>query len=215
MTLIVPADVRLAGIILLLLVPLLVADGVIEARGRYNGAFWASALDRKLEHIPEYSRHWKWIGVGLILMLTAATAGLSAFSALLGQAGEGPLAAAALGSFLLGAFAFVVGIFLQFGPAEVAARIRRDTGTTPGWLAPMWTAATWAETTYIMLAGVAYVVWGLGMVTSGFPSAWAGWASIAMGGLSVVGVMIAPARLGFPQLPLLVPIVVGVALVIS
>jgi hypothetical protein len=53
------------------------------------------------------------------------------------------------------------------------------------------------------------------MVNSGFPSPWAGWASIAIGGLSVVGVMIAHARLGFPQLPLLVPIVVGLALVIS
>jgi multidrug transporter EmrE-like cation transporter len=79
----------------------------------------------------------------------------------------------------------------------------------------MWTAAGWAETTYIILASLAYVVWGLGMVSSGFPSAWAGWASIAIGGLSVVGVMIAPERLGFPQLPVLVPIVVGVALVIA
>lgn len=214
MTPVVPAEARLAGFILLLVVPLLVADGVIEARGRYNGAFWGSALDRKLEHIPEYPRQWRWIGVGLILMLTAATAGLSAFSVLLGQKGEGALAAAALGSFLLGAFSFVAGIFLQFGPAEVAASSRRDTGTTPEWLAPMWTASTWAETAYIMLTGGAYVVWGSGMVTSGFPSVWAGWASIVIGGLSIVGVVIAPARLGFPQLPLLVPIVLGVALVI-
>jgi len=210
-----PSDARLIGFILLLLVPLLVADGLIEVRGRYNSAFWASDLDRKLEHIPEYSRHWKWIGFGLILMLAAATSGLSAFSVLLAQAGEGPIAAVALSSFLLGAFGFVAGIFLQFGPSEMAARVRRDTGTTPGWLEPMWTAATWAETTYIVLASFAHVVWGLAMVNSGFPSAWAGWASIAIGGLSVVGVMIAPARLGFPQLPLLVPVVVGLALVIS
>jgi hypothetical protein len=210
-----PAETRLVGSILLLLVPLLVADGVIEMRGRYNSAFWTSDLDRKLDHIPGYARHWVWVGIGMILLLATATAGLSAFSVLLGQAGEGPLAAVALGSFLLGAFGFVAAIFLQFGPAVLAARVRRATGTTPGWLEPMWTAAGWAETTYIILASLAYVVWGLGMVSSGFPSAWAGWASIAIGGLSVVGVMIAPDRLGFPQLPLLVPIVVGVALVIS
>jgi hypothetical protein len=109
----------------------------------------------------------------MILLLATATAGLSAFSVLLGQAGEGPLAAVALGSFLLGAFGFVAAIFLQFGPAVLAARVRRATGTTPGWLEPMWTAAGWAETTYIILASLAYVVWGLGMVSSGFPSAWA------------------------------------------
>ncbi len=210
-----PTDARLVGFILLLLVPLLVADGLMEARGRYNSAFWASDLDRKLVHILEFPRHWVWVGSGMIVLLATATAGLSAFSVLLGQAGEGILAAVALGSFLLGVFGFVAAIFLQFGPVKVAARIRRDTGTTPGWLEPMWMAASWAETTYIILASLAYVVWGLGMVKSGFPSAWAGWASIAIGGLSAVGVMIAPARLGFPQLPLLVPIVVGVALVIS
>ncbi|HUF15114.1 MAG TPA: hypothetical protein VMQ46_04445 [Acidimicrobiia bacterium] len=215
MTPIDPADARLVGFILLLLVPLLVADGVIEARGGFTGAFWASERGAKLEHIAEYPRHWAWIGTGLILMIVAATAGLSAFSVLLGQAGEGIPAAVALGSFLLGAFGFVAGIFLQFGPSEIAARVRRDTGTTPGWLDPMWTAASWAETTYIILASLAYVAWGVGMVKSGLPSAWAGWASMAIGGLSVIGVMIAPSRLGFPQLPLLVPIVLGVALVIA
>lgn len=210
-----PSDARLVGLVLLLLVPLLVVDGVIEARGRYNSAFWASDVDRKLVHISKFPRHWVWIGIGMILLLAAATAGLSAFSVLLGEAGEGPLAAVAIGSFLLGAFGFVAAIFIQFGPVEVAARVRRETGTTPGWLEPMWSAAGWAEITYIILASIAYVVWGLGMVSSGFPSAWAGWASIAIGGSSVVGVTIAPTRLGFPQLPLLVPIVVGVALVIS
>jgi hypothetical protein len=210
-----PTDARLAGFILLLLVPLLVADVVIEARARFTGAFWASERDRKLEHIADHSRPWVWLGIGLIVMLAAATAGLSAFSVLLGQAGEGALAAAALGSFLLGTFGFVAAISLQFGPSGVAARVRRDTGATPGWLEPMWTAASWAETSYIILASLAYVAWGVGMVKSGFPATWAGWASIAVGGLSVIGVAIAPFRLGFPQLPLLVPIVLGVALVIS
>ena len=213
MTPIDPTDARLAGFILLLLVPLLVADGEIEARGRFTGAFWASERGRKLEHIAEYPRHWVWIGTGLILMLVAGTAGLSAFSVLLGQAGEGIPAAVALGSFLLGAFGFVAGIFLQFGPSEMAARVRRDTGATPGWLEPMWTAASWAETTYIILASLAYVVWGVGMVKSGFPSAWAGWASMAIGGLSVIGVMIAPSRLGFPSF--LSWFRLGVALVIA
>jgi hypothetical protein len=66
-------------------------------------------------------------------------------------------------------------------------------------LEPMWTAASWAETTYTILASFAYVVWGLGMVMSSFPSAWAGWASIAIGGLSAIGVIVAPSRFAFPS----------------
>jgi len=209
-----PADMRLVGFILLLLVPLGVADGVIEGRGRYNSAFWTSDLYRKLDHIPGYARHWVWVGIGMTLLVATATAGLSAFSVLLGQAGEGTLAAIAIGTFLLGAFGWVAGIFLQFGPVELASRVQADTGATPGWLEPMWTAAGWAETTYIILASVAYVVWGLGMVKSSFPAPWAGWASIVVGGLSVIGVIAFPSRLRFPQLPMLFPTVLGVALVI-
>jgi hypothetical protein len=212
---VIESDVPLVEGLLLLLVPLVVADGVIEVRGRFSSVFWASERDRKLEHIAEYPRHWIWIGIGLILMLAVATAGLSGFSVLLGEAGEGTLAGVALGSFLLGTFGFVVGICLQFGPSRVAARVRRETGATPGWLEPMWTAANWAEVTYIVLASLAYLAWGLAMVNTGFPATWAGWASIAIGGLSLIGVMIAPSRMVFPQLPLLVPMVVGVALVID
>lgn len=79
----------------------------------------------------------------------------------------------------------------------------------------MWTAASWAEMSYIMLTSLAYVAWGVGVVNSGFPATWAGWASMAVGGLSVIGLMIAPSRIGFPQLPLRVPIVLGILLVIG
>jgi hypothetical protein len=208
------ADARLAGIILLFLVLLLVTDGVISARGGYNGDFWAAERERKIEHIVEHLREWTWMGVAWVLMLAAMTTGLSAFTVLLGQAGEPLVAAIALGCFLLGAFSFLVATLVHVGPSGVAARIRGETGTTPGWLEPMWTVASWAETSYITLTSIAYVAWGVSVVTSGFPATWAGWASMAVGGLSAIGLVIAPSRIGFPQLPLLVPIVLGIALVI-
>jgi hypothetical protein len=207
-------DARLAGFILLFLVALVVADGVISARGRYNGDFWAAERDRKIEHIAEHPREWRWMGIAWVLMLGVMTTGLSAFSVLLGQAGEPTLAAVGLGSFILGAVSFLVATFIQVGPSGVAARVRSETVATPGWLESMWIAASWAEMSYIMLTSVAYVPWGVGIVKSDFPATWAGWASMAIGGLSVLGLVIAPSRIGFPQLPLLVPIVLGIALVI-
>jgi len=71
-------DARLAGVILLLLVPLLVSDGVISARGAYTGVFWASERDNKIEHIADHPRSWALIGIGSILTLVAMTAGMSA-----------------------------------------------------------------------------------------------------------------------------------------
>jgi hypothetical protein len=215
MTQVDPPSAQLAGIILLLLVALLVADGVISARGRYDGDFWAAERDRKIEHIAEHPREWIWMGIAWVLMLAVMTTGMSVFSVLLGQRGESTLAAVGLGSFVLGAVSFLVATFIQVGPSGVAARVRSESGATPGWLEPLWIAASWAEMSYIMLTSLAYLVWGVGMVNIGFPATWAGWASMAVGGLSVVGLMTAPSRVGFPQLPLVVPIVLGIALVIG
>jgi hypothetical protein len=53
MTQVDPTDARLPGIILLFLVPLLVADGVSSARGRYSGIFWVEGRDRKIEGIAK------------------------------------------------------------------------------------------------------------------------------------------------------------------
>jgi len=112
------------------------------------------------------------MGVALVLTLAAMTTGLSAFSILLGQAGEPLLAALALGCFLMGGFSFLVATLLQVGTSGVAARVWGETGTTPGWLEPMWIAASWAEMSYIMLSSLAYVAWGVGVVNSGFSAKW-------------------------------------------
>lgn len=204
---------RLAGVVLLLLVPLLAADGVVSARGRFMGAFWASERDSKLEHIAGHRRHWAAMGTVWLAMLAVATAGIGAFGVLLGGSGEGILAAVGLGLFFLGVVGMLAAASTLFGSVAVAARTRRDAGTTPAWLEPMWTAANWSEAVYIVLTGLAYVVFGIGMFRAGFSAAWAAWASVAIGVVSVVGMLASPARFGFPQLPLVVPIVLGLALI--
>lgn len=61
---------------------------------------------------------------------------------------------------MLGVLSRTIGVFLQAGPGESAARIRKTTGLTPDRLEPAWVAVGWAETAYVACAGAAYVVWG-------------------------------------------------------
>ncbi len=206
------ADARL-GILLLLIVPLFAAESVGYTRGGYNSRFWALPLDEKLDHVAAHPREWLWIGAMWIPMLAVATAGLTAFSLLLAQAGQGTLAGIGMGAFLLGALAWLTGVILQVALVSRAATVRRDTGTTPGWLQPFWSAGLWFEGGFILLSNLAYVAWGVAMVQSGFPAEWAGWASIALASLIVVSVL--AARQGFPHLGLFVTAVLGVALVIA
>lgn len=206
---------RLAGAVLLLLVPLLAADGVISARGRFMGAFWASERDSKLEHIAGHRRQWAAMGAAWVAMLAVAAAGIGAFGVLLARSGEAILASAALGLFFLGVVSMLAAASTLFASVGVAAQARRHAGTTPGWLEPMWTAANWSEAVYIVLTGLAYVVFGIGMFRAGFPASWAAWASVAIGVVSVVGMIAMPARFGFPQLPLVVPVLLGFALITS
>ena len=203
---------RLAGIVLLLLVPLLAADAVLTAQGRFMGEFWASERDSKLDHIAGHPREWARMGPVWVAMLAVATAGVSAVGVLLGRSGEGILAAIALGLFFPGVVSMLATVFVLYGPVAVAAQARRDAGATPGWLEPMWAGANRAEVSYIVLTGLAYMVFGIAMMRSVLPATWAAWAAVAIGALSVVGVVVAPARVGFPQLPLVVPILVGFAL---
>lgn len=179
------------------------------------GAFWASERDSKVEHIDEHRRQWAGMGIVWVAMLAVATAGISAFGLLLSRSGEEILASIALGLFIPGVVSMLASVFALFGSGGVAARARRVTGTTPDWLEPMWAAANWAEVSYIVLSGVSYTVFGIGMLRAGFPMMWAAWASVAIGAVSVIGMALVPARVGFPQLPLLVPIVLGFALLIG
>jgi hypothetical protein len=206
---------RLAGAALVLVVPFVLAAGAVMARGGFaSGAFWASERDRKLDHIADHVVAWQWMYVVWFAILAAATGGVTAFALLLARAGEDALAGIGLGLFLLGVLGWLGGIFLQAGPAVVAARIRRETGATPGWLEPLWAAVGWAEPAYIVLASGAYVVWGAAILESGFPSNWAGWVSVVVGGLALAGMAAARDRVTIPELPLLVPVVLGVALVL-
>lgn len=206
---------RLAGATLLLVAPLLLAAGAAAVRGGYaSAAFWRLERDRKLDQLADHVDAWQWMYVGWVAILAAATGGSTGFALLLARAGEDTLAGIGLGLFLLGVLGWLGGVYLHAGPAIVAARIRRETGATPDWLEPLWATVGWAEPAYVALTAAAYVVWGAAILQSEFPSSWAGWASAVVGASTLAGLAVARDRVTNPELPLLVPVVLGVALVL-
>lgn len=205
---------HLAGIVLLLIVPVMAAAGRSQVRGGFLAGFWSADREAKLVHIAAHRREWTWLHAAWVPALGVVTGGLVAFALLLAGAGEEALAGVGLGLFALGALAWFVGICLQAASGSVAASVRHETGATPDWLGPMWAAIGWGEVSYIALAQAAYVAWGAAMVDSGFPAEWAGWVAIGLGAASLAGIALAPRWFTVPELPFVVPVIVGVALVL-
>lgn len=207
------ADTTVTGIVLLALVPLVVANGVLEARAGFMSQFWALPLDGKLDRIADVPGPWAGMGAIWVATVAAAAAGMTGLTMVLVDAGSGVVAGLALGGFLVTTTGWLIGVIVQTVGAGVAARERRETGDTPGWIHPAWTAAWWSELTWVVVSNLALVVWGFAILDSGGVARWAGWTLIGVG--AVVVLAVAWLRDVFPQLALLGPIVVGVALVLS
>lgn len=210
------SDTRLAGVALLLVVPLLVVTELLSARGGYaSGSFWRSTRDAKLDRIVDAREYWLWMHVAWVVLLVVLAGGMTGIGFVLADAGEPALAGFGIGLFLVSIACWLVGVVLQGPPAAIAAELRRETGETPGWLAPLFTAVGWMEVAYVAGTAAAYVVLGAAIVASGTPSGWAGWLSIVLGGVTVLATMVARHRATFPELPLVVPVVLGVAFVVT
>lgn len=210
------SDTRLVGVALLLVVPPLVVTGLMSARGGYaSGSFWRSTRDDKLDRIVNAREYWLWMHVTWVVLLLVLAGGMTGVGLVLAGAGEPALAGIGIGLFLVSLACWLVGVVLQGPPAAIAAELRHETGETPGWLAPLFTAVGWTEVAYVAGTAAAYVVLGAAMVASGTPSNWAGWLSIVLGGVTLLATSVARNRTTFPELPLVVPIVLGVAFVVA
>lgn len=198
-----------AGLTLLALVPLLVVDGIVEARGGMGGEFWRRPIDGKLDHIVGHRREWWVMGAMWIGILAAAMGGTTALVAAVGDG----WAWVGLGALAISAACWLIGVVLQTAGGAVAATQRAEQGVTPDWVHPLWSAAWMCELSWVVVANLAYVAIGVGVLREGAPGAWAGWAAILGGGLFVAAV--AATRRAFPQLALLVPIALGVAALLA
>jgi hypothetical protein len=210
------SDTRLVGVALLLVVPLLGTTGLMSARGGYaSGSFWRSTCDEKLDRIVDGREYWLWLHVTWVVLLLVLAGGMTGVASLLAGAGEPALAGIGIGLFLASVVCWLVGVVLQGPPAVIAAELRHERGETPGWLAPLFTVVGWTEVAYVAGTAAAYVILGAAMVASGRPSSWTGWLSIVLGGVTALATVVARDRATFPELPLVVPVVLGVAFVIA
>ena len=203
----------LAGVVLLLIVPLVVFDGVAAVRAGFDAAFWRRPLDDKLDHVVGQPRTWQLMGAVWPPILVLACAGMAAFSIQLWDAGAGTWPFLALGAYLLGSFAWLLGVLVQMPAVLKAARVRAETGRKPDWLEGLWQTAWWSELTYVSAANVAFLAWGVGMLDADYPAGWMAWTMTVGGAVTVAGV--AATRNAFPHLGVMLPIVLGVALVTS
>ncbi len=206
------SDTVIAGILLILIAPLMLVEYPAYSRGGYTSAFWSLPRDDKLDHIAAETAHWVRLGAVWIPMLALAVAGLGGFASQLAAEGAGTLAWAGLAAYVFGAVAWLVGVMAQSVAIRVAAELRRDTGSNPDWAEVAWTTAWWSELTFVLVANLAFVAWGIAMLDTGFPAEWMGWTAVLLGTVAVV--IVGLVREAFPQLGVLVPIVLGVALLL-
>lgn len=207
-------DLLLVGVLLLAVVPVVVVQSVFGySRGRFDRAFWALPLDDKLDRVADHRSPWWLIAIGEFAILGVVTAGLAGLADLVARIGAGSLPWVALGGYLVAAMAWLVGMVLQVAVVWRAAEHRRDSGATPSWIHPLWLSGYVAEGVWVILANLAYVGFGAGLLASGLGPAWAGWTAIGLG--VAIPLVVVVTRDGFPQLLLPVPLLVGVALLVE
>lgn len=205
-------DLVIVGAFLVSVVPLLAIQSIGYSRGGFNQAFWESPLDEKLDRVVRHRWEWWLISLGEILNLVVVTGGATGLAFLLAD-GAGPLPWLALGVYLVAATAWLVGTTFQAAGVWRAAQERRDRGATPSWIHPLWLSGYVMEGIWVIVANLAYVAFGAAILSSGLLPGWAGWAAIGLGAAIPAAVLIT--RNGFPQLSLVVPFVLGMALLIQ
>ena len=207
------ADLVIVGAVLVSIVALLVAEAIVYSRGGIMGEFWASSLDDKLDHVVSVQRQWWLIGAVWMGLMAVTTAGMAGLTFLIADNGAGTVAWVSFGGFLVAAAMWLGGVTAQTGGVVVASRQRQETGETPSWIHPLWQSAYLTEGTWIVLANLAYIGFGVAILQTDLVGAWAGWVAIVAG--AAIPIIFAITRTGFPQMSLLVPVVLGVALLIE
>lgn len=202
----------LTGVLLLSGLFLLAVEGVGYRRGGYGSAFWRLPLDAKLDHVAQNSWAWWWISIWSLVGLFTVTGGVFAIAHLLSDSGAPVLAYVALGAYVVSLVGWVWGLTMQAGVVSMAAQRRVESGSTPDWIHPLWRVGYVTEGVWVIGANLAYAVLGLAILGTDILPAWSGWVALAVGLLIPLGTVVT--RDGFPQLAVVVPAVIGVALLL-
>lgn len=201
------------GILLVSALALMAIESVGYTRGGYNAAFWKLPLDEKLDHVDVHRREWWWISIWSLVGLFTVSGGVFGLAQMLADGGEPVLAYVALGGYVVAVLAWVFGVSFQAAAVSEAAKQRSESGATPAWLHPLWSAAFLAEIVWIVGSNISYALFGLVILQTGVVADWAGWVALIGGALTAIVVLVV--REGFPQLGILIPAVVGIALLVE
>ena len=203
----------LIGILLMASIGLIAIESIGYRRGGFDGEFWKKSLDEKLDHVATHTLDWWLVSITELVGIFLMTGGLAGLTYLLATEGEGALAFASFGGYLVALMAWVSALIAQTTTFSGAATNRAETGETPAWIHPFWAAGYLAEGVWIVGANLAYAAMGVAILQSGLLPAWSGWAALALGLLIPTVVLLTKA--GFPQLGSLVPFIVGIAAIIE
>ncbi len=203
----------LIGILLMASIGLMTVESIGYRRGGFDSEFWKKPLDDRLEHVAEHTRDWWLVSIAELVGIFLMTGGLAGLTYLLATEGEGALAFAAFGGYLVALIAWVFALIAQTTTFSRAATNRAKTGETPAWIHPFWDAGYLAEGVWIVGSNLAFAGIGVAILQSGLLPAWSGWVAIALGILLPIVVLIT--RAGFPQLGGLVPFIIGIAAIIE
>jgi hypothetical protein len=205
--------VTLVGILLVSALALQAVEGVGYRRGRFDAAFWRLALDDKLDHVAAHRPEWWWVSIWGLVGLYLMSGGLFGLTYLLADSGAGIAAGAALGGYAVALFSWVFGQTVQAAAVSRAAAQKGETGVTPDWLRPLWDAGYLAEGVWVIGGNLAYALFGVAILQTELVSGWAGW--VAVGGGILISAVVLVRRDGFPQLGILLPAVIGIAVLIA
>lgn len=203
----------LVGILLVSGFALIAVESPGYVRGGYNSAFWRLPLDDKLDHVAEHRREWWWISIWPLVGLFTVSGGVFGFTSLLVDGGEPVLAYVALGGFVIPVLGWVLGVAIQGAAVSEASKQRAESGDTPEWIHPFWNTAFLLEVFWIVGSNLAFSLIGVAILQTGVVADWAGWVALIGGAVTAVVVLVL--RNGFPQLGILIPAVIGIALLIE
>jgi len=204
-----PTTNRGAGLVLVAILPVMaIAIGLIAVSGQgnsYNTAVSAGSPDNLIA-IAMLGATWLRVMALFVLMILLVAVGLGLLTLSLYEAGSRVVAPSALVLFALAATIFVGWATFEGTVTVWAAEETASTSIVPAVYEPL---LRWADALFrlfMLLAYLAIGAFGGAILATRAVPAWAGWASVVLGGLGTIARLSDMAELGVPAwLPPSVP----------
>jgi hypothetical protein len=182
---------------------------------------WVGTVQEYLATVAAHGRVWRWVNVSFLAGVIITALGFGALTVSLRAAGDGLLSEIGLVGFLLAAALWAVFEGYRLSVPVWAAREMVSTAAPPTVFEPFQMWAGWIFNTYMVIAYLSTLVYGLSVLTTGLLSGWVGWLSIAVGFVGAASMVTGQPKVwGFPlfEPPAVVhavPLIMGIALLLK